>query len=81
MQLRDASMQESSRGASPEWTALRERFSCPVSKRIDVVCVERVFPFFDDGASIGRVVRDWNAAMIQSAKYNFVVDSPILPVI
>ena len=81
MRLRDASMQESSRGASPEWTALREPFACLVSKRIDVDCVEKVFPFFNDGASIGRVVREWSAAMVLSAKYNFVVDSPILPVI
>jgi hypothetical protein len=81
MQLRDASMQESSRGASPEWTTLRGPSASLVSKRIDVDYVERVFPFIDDGASIGRVVRERSAAMILIAKYNFVVDSPILPVI
>ena len=81
MQRRDASMQESSRGASPEWTALRGPSPSLVSKRIDVDCVEKVFPLFNDGASIGRVVREWSAAMVLNSKYNFVVDSPILPVI
>ena len=84
MQRRDASMQESSRGASPEWTALRGPLPSLVSKQIDVDCVEKVFPFFNDGASIGRVVRvvrEWSATMVLSAKYHFVVDSPILPVI
>jgi hypothetical protein len=81
MLRRDAPMQESSRGASPEWTALREPSVTLVSKQIDVVGVERVFPFVVDDASIGRVVREWSAAMVLSAKYHFVVDSPILPVI
>lgn len=81
MQLRDASMQESSRGASPEWTTLRGPSARRVSKPIDVDCVERVFPFIDDGASIGRVVSKRSAAKVLIAKYDFVVDSPILPVI
>jgi len=81
MQRRDASMQESSRGASPEWTTLRGPFRSLVSKRIDGVHVERVFHSIDDGASIAGVVREWSAAMVLIAKYNFVVDSQILPVI
>jgi hypothetical protein len=81
MLRRDTSMQESSRGASPEWTALRGPSGSLVSKRIDVVLQERLFPFVVDGASIDPVVRVRSAATIMSAKYNFVVDSPILAVI
>jgi hypothetical protein len=81
MQQLDASMQESSRGASPEWVALRGPSTSLVSKQIDVDCVKRLFPFTADDASIGHVVREWSAAMVLIAKYNFVVDSPILPVI
>lgn len=81
MQRRDVSMQENSRGASPEWTALREPCVRLVSKQIGVVRVEKLFPFVADGASIGRVVPKGSAAMVLIANYDFVVDSLILPVI
>lgn len=77
-------MQESSRGASLEWTALREPSFGLGSEQIDVLVVlhvEKVFPFVLDDASIARVVRERSSEMLLERKYKFVVDSPILPVI
>lgn len=81
MQLPDVSMQESSRGASPDWTSLRGPSANAVLKRFNFVLVEKLFPFFAVGASIARVAHEWSAEMVPSPKYNFVVDSPILSVI
>jgi hypothetical protein len=81
MQLLDSSMQESSRGASLEWTAPRGPLAWLDSARIDMCRVEKVFPFARDDASIGRVVGESWVKVFPNGAYNFVVDSLILTVI
>jgi hypothetical protein len=81
MLLRDALMQESSRGASPEWTSLREPSGTAVSKRIHFALVEILFPLSFYDASIACVAREWTAQTVPNQNNNFVVDSPILSVI
>lgn len=81
MQLLEPSMQESSRGASLEWTAPRGRLPLLDSKRIDMGCVEKVFPFGFDDASIPSVGGDWTVNVAPNEDHNFVVDSQFLPVI
>jgi hypothetical protein len=81
MLLLDRSMQESSRGASPEWIALRGPSPMRDSKRIDMGRVEKVFPFALVDASIGCVVREPSVEVESNGDHNFVVDSLILPVI
>lgn len=81
MRLLDRSMQESSRGASPKWTALRGPSPRLVSEQIFACDVEKVFPFVFDDASIAFVVREDFTKTIPKRKNNFVVDSPILSVI
>ena len=81
MQLLDVSMQESSRGASLEWTAPRGPWFGQGSEQIGRADVKKVFLFGLDDASIGRVVRERSSEMLLERKYKFVVDSPNLPVI
>lgn len=77
----DFSMQETSRGASLKWTALRGPAPSLVSQRIFVCDVEKVFPFVVESVSIRRVVREDGTKTIPKRNHNFVVDSPILSVI
>jgi|GEM_PF-4656885 hypothetical protein len=82
MQQRDfASMQECSRGASNVWIASREPFAYACSRRIDVGCVERLFPFGVDGAPIATIGRMCTEKMMTNMKCDLVVDSAFLPVI
>lgn len=81
MQLLDCSMQESSRGASLEWIAPRGPLALLGSERIDMGCVEKVFPFALDDASIADVAGDWCVKVVPNWDENFVVDSLILTVI
>lgn len=81
MLLLDCSMQESSRGASLEWIAPRGPLPMLDSKRIDMGCVERGFPFALDDASIGVVADQWSVNVVPNEDHNFVVDSQILTVI
>jgi hypothetical protein len=81
MLLRDASMQESSRGASPQWVSLREPSGNAVSKRINLALVEKLFPFGVYNAFITRVALTWTSQMVPNQNYNLVVDSRILSVI
>lgn len=81
MQLLDSSMQESSRGASLEWTAPRGPLPVLDSERIDMGCVEKVFPFGFNDASIASVGGDSSVNLVPNEDHNFVVDSQILPVI
>jgi hypothetical protein len=81
MRQLDCSMQESSRGASLEWTAPRGPLARLGSKGIDMGCVEKVFPFGLDDASIADVAGGWCVKAVPNWDENFVVDSLILTVI
>jgi hypothetical protein len=81
MQQLDRLMQESSRGASLEWTAPRGPLAGLDSVRIDMGHVEKLFPFVRDDASIGDVAGEWSVKVVPNWDYNFVVDSLFLTVI
>jgi hypothetical protein len=81
MLLPDPSMQESSRGASPEWASLRGPSAIALSQRINLALVEKLFLFFADDGFISRITPNLSGVMFPNPKYNFVVDSPILSVI
>jgi hypothetical protein len=86
-----ASMQECSRGASPDWAPLREPSGDAGSQRFNgrgvetqrfkPSGVETLFPFGVDDASIANVFGIWIEKTMSSRKCDLVVDSRILTVI
>jgi len=64
MLLPDLSMQESSRGASPEWASLRGPSPNAVHSRINFALVEKLFLFFVDNASIARIAPSLSGVMV-----------------